>query len=169
MNMDYSFSQTLKQLNGLTKVILMYDIACQYSKNLTRRFDQSPHLFMPPNLDLVFGIGLFHVHGHQDSCFPQYAPHFIKGAGHVDGEVIETLWAPLNQISNSTRGMSTAHRKEVIDDHMNDSNFKKLTGIGMVACFLISSPPQLLHLYSSCTSSKVGTCNKRSRSEPSRV
>ncbi|KAI9434662.1 hypothetical protein H4582DRAFT_1797539, partial [Lactarius indigo] len=48
----------------------------------------------------------------------------------IDGETIETLWAPLNEISRSTRGMSTSHRREVIDDHMNDSNWKKLIDLG---------------------------------------
>ena len=130
MNMDYSLNQAFKRLNGLKNVILMYDIACQYHKNLAQRFHKGPYLTWPEELKIVFGIGLFHVHGHVDSCFAQYAPHFIDGAGHVDGEVIETLWAPLNHISDSARGMSTAHRKEVIDDHMNDSNFKKMTKIG---------------------------------------
>jgi hypothetical protein len=44
----------------------------------------------------------------------------------VDGEVLETLWAVLNGIANSIRSQSTAHRRETLDDHMNDSNWKKL-------------------------------------------
>jgi len=40
------------------------------------------------------------------------------------------LWAPLNEISRSTRGMLTSHRREVIDDHMNNSNWKKLVDLG---------------------------------------
>src|SRR5229473_4748091 len=44
--------------------------------------------------------------------------------------MIEMLWAPLNEISRSTRGMLTSHCREVIDDHMNDSNWKKLIDLG---------------------------------------
>ena len=44
----------------------------------------------------------------------------------VDGEILETLWAALNKIADSTRSQSTAHRRETLDDHMNDSNWKKL-------------------------------------------
>ena len=44
----------------------------------------------------------------------------------VDGEILETLWAALNKIADSTRSQSTAHRHETLDDHMNDSNWKKL-------------------------------------------
>ena len=40
------------------------------------------------------------------------------------------LWALLNEISRSTRGMATSHRREVMDDHMNDSNWKKLVDLG---------------------------------------
>ncbi|KAG0703425.1 hypothetical protein DFH29DRAFT_874531 [Suillus ampliporus] len=41
----------------------------------------------------------------------------------------ETLWAPFNKISPTARSMSQAHRQEVLDDHMRDSNWKKLVGI----------------------------------------
>ena len=46
-----------------------------------------------------------------------------------DGEIIETLWTKTNPTADSTRGMSSAHRREVLDDHMNDSNWTKLTRI----------------------------------------
>ncbi|KAI9431647.1 hypothetical protein H4582DRAFT_1822196, partial [Lactarius indigo] len=88
------------------------------------------YLELPDNLELRLGIGLFHIHGHQDTCLARYSPSFIKGGRQIDGETIETLWAPLNEITRSTRGMSTSHRREVIDDHMNDSNWKKLIDLG---------------------------------------
>jgi Kyakuja-Dileera-Zisupton transposase len=75
-------------------------------------------------------IGLFHIHGHQDTCLARYSPSFIKGGRQIDGETIETLWALLNEIIRSTRGMSTSHHREVIDDHMNDSNWRKLINLG---------------------------------------
>ena len=111
--------------------LLMYDIMCQYRVNFRRRIRKSPELALPSSLILRTGIGLFHIHGHQDSCLPRYSPSFIPGAKQVDGEIIETLWAPLNNISRSSRGMSLAHRQEVIDAHMNHSNWKKMVRIGM--------------------------------------
>jgi hypothetical protein len=133
MNMDYSLSEALKGLMGILVVIVFYDIMCQYGKKLKRRMQDGPYIGLPTGLTIKKGIGLFHVHGHQDSCFPRYAPNFIKGAGQIAGEIMESLWAPLNQISPSTRSMSAAARRELIDAHMNDSNWKKLTRIGM--CF----------------------------------
>ena len=92
--------------------------------------ERSPALSIPDSLELQTGIGLFHIHGHKDSCLPCFSPSYIPGAKQVDGEIIETLWAPLNNISQSIRGMSLAHRQEVLDAHMNHSNWKKMVRIG---------------------------------------
>ena len=94
------------------------------------RVASSTHLKIPDGLELRLGISLFHIHGHQDTCLARYSPSFIEGVRQVDGETIETLWALLNEISRSTRGMSTSHHREVIDDHMNNSNWKKLVDLG---------------------------------------
>lgn len=112
------------------RVILYYDIICQFWKNFWKRFKGNPYLHYPDDVEILRAIGLFHVHGHIDSCYARYAPSFIEGAGQIDGEVLETLWAVLNMIHSSIRRMSTSHRREVLDDHMNDSNWKKLVGMG---------------------------------------
>jgi hypothetical protein len=64
---------------------------------------------------------------------------FIPGAKQVDGEIIETLWAPLNNISRSLRGMSLAHRQEVLDAPINHSNRKKLIWISISHLFQTST------------------------------
>ncbi|KAG1859409.1 hypothetical protein C8R48DRAFT_673951 [Suillus tomentosus] len=56
----------------------------------------------------------------------RFSLNFITGAGHIDGEILETLWAPFNKISPTARSMTLSHRQEVLDDHMRDSNWKKL-------------------------------------------
>lgn len=121
MNMDYALSHAMSyHTDGIKRVLLLYDINCQYTVHLKKM------LYLAPDLILVPGIGLFHVHGHQDKCFMRYSPSFIVFAGLVDGEILETLWALLNKISGSTRGMSDSHRREVLDRHMNDNNWKKM-------------------------------------------
>lgn len=47
----------------------------------------------------------------------------------VDGEILETLWSTLNSISPSLRTSTLAHRSEVLDDHMNDGNWKKMVSM----------------------------------------
>lgn len=130
--MDYSICKALSyNMKDIPVALLMYDIMCQYRVNFKKRVKKSPELTLSSSLELRTGIGLFHIHGHQDSCLPRYSPSFIPGAKQVDGEIIETLWAPLNNISRSLRGMSLAHRQEVLDAHMNHSNWKKLVRMGM--------------------------------------
>ena len=122
-------------MEGILFVLFLYDIVCQYCVKMGKRFDESSFLELPEGVQLLFGIGLFHVHGHQPSCLVRYAPSFIRGAGQVDGEIIETLWSTLNDASKSARTATLAHRTELLDDHMNDSNWKKLTKIGNGSVF----------------------------------
>jgi hypothetical protein len=127
MNMDYALSQALNyKTNGFSRAITFYDINCQYNKYLQDRVAASIYLSIPIGMDIIPAIGLWHVHGHQDSCYVRYASNFIPGTGRIDGEIMETLWAPLNIISPSARGMGTPHRKEVLDYQMNDCNFMKM-------------------------------------------
>jgi Kyakuja-Dileera-Zisupton transposase len=131
INMDYSICKALSyNMENIPVALVMYDIMCQYRVHFQERVKNSPELSLPSSLELRMGIGLFHIHGHQDSCLPRFSPSYIPGAKQVDGEIIETLWAPLNNVSRSIRGMSLNHRQEVLDSHMNHSNWKKLVRIG---------------------------------------
>jgi hypothetical protein len=133
MNIDYSLCQALKyNSDGLPKALVLYDIACQFFKKFSERIRHSPYLSIPVGLTLDHAIGLFHIHGHQDHCFARYSPSYIPAAGQVDGEILETLWSQLNKVSGSTRTMTKFHRREMLDDHMNDSNWKKMTGMGTI-------------------------------------
>jgi len=133
--MDYCVSESIKfNTDGITRMILLYDIMCQFWKNLKTRFHGNPYLKFPEGVEILRGIGLFHVHGHKDECYGRFAPTFIPGAGMVDGEVLETLWAVLNGIADSIRSQSTAHRQESLDDHMNDSNWKKMIQLSEHRC-----------------------------------
>lgn len=117
--MDYSICKALSyNMNDIPVALIMYDIMCQYSVHFEERVKRGPELSIPSSLELRTGIGLFHIHGHQDSCLPRFSPSYIPGAKQIDGEIIETLWAPLNNVSRSIRGMSLSHRQEVLDAHM---------------------------------------------------
>ena len=133
MNMDYSFCEAIARsgVSDIKRILLMYDVVCQYGIHLRRRVDESKYLSIPDGIELLQGVGVWHINGHQPECYNRFFPGFIKGIGHIVGEVVETLWSQLNLVSRSTRGMSAAHRQEVLDDHMNDSNWKKLINIGM--------------------------------------
>lgn len=129
---DYSGCETMKTTNmeGIRKMLEIYDIMCQYFKKRGLRFTRNPMLHMPPDIEYEKAIGQFHVHGHKDNCFFRFSSSFIPGAGQVDGEILETLWSTFNKISWSARTTTLAHRAEILDDHANDSNWKKLSNIG---------------------------------------
>ncbi|KAI6122146.1 hypothetical protein EDD16DRAFT_1477725 [Pisolithus croceorrhizus] len=131
MNTDYSICDALGYSSErITKALVIYDVGCQWSVNFWNRVKNSPSLLLPPALEIVPAVGKFHLVAHKLSCFPRYSLNFVKGAGHLDGEILETLWAPFNKISPTARSMTQAHRQEVYDDHMRDSNWKKLVGLG---------------------------------------
>lgn len=134
MNIDFSLSEAAKttHTDGVPWICKIYDVACQYCQNFELRFQKCTHLTRPPS-QLIHAIGLFHVHGHQEDCLYQYATTFIPGLAVVDGEILETLWSPLNSMFKSMRTASLAQRAEVFDDHKGDSNWKKMIGISKFA------------------------------------
>lgn len=144
MNMDYALCNALgHNTDGLSRALTFYDVNCQYNKYLRRRVADSLHLTIPSGMEIVPGIGLWHVHGHQDKCYVRYASNFIQGAARIDGEIMETLWAPLNIISPSARGMSTPHQQECLDFQMNDCNFMKMIRMGESApCIFCNNVPE---------------------------
>ncbi|KAG2148165.1 uncharacterized protein EDB93DRAFT_1240507 [Suillus bovinus] len=110
--------------DGISHVITFYDINCQYNKFLKDWIASSIYLSIPMGMNIIPGVKsrsglgstvyLWHVHGHQDSCYVRYASNFIHGTGRIDREIMETIWASLNIISPSARGMGTPHRKEFL-------------------------------------------------------
>jgi len=110
VNMDYSLSNALKcNMDDVPRVVNFYDINCSYSKKLLEWVSNNEFLKFPTGVEIIPGIGIWHVHGHKPKCFPRYALLYMKGTGWIDGEIIETLWAILNIVTPSTRGMSSPH------------------------------------------------------------
>lgn len=114
----------------------MYDINCQYQVHFETRIKEGVYLDKPEHIDIYHGIGLMHIGGHVPSCFARFSPSFIPDAGRVDGEILESLWSVLNEVSPSTQTASHASRREMLDEHMNDSNWKKILGSSKIIHFL---------------------------------
>jgi hypothetical protein len=129
--MDYAVCQALSSWNmgGLLRALLIYDIMCQWWVYFRERLQESEYLELSPGLVILKAIGDFHIKGHVKPCTPRFGLTFHEGVGIIDREIIETLWSVLNQTSRSTRGATLAHRTEILDDHMNHSNWKKLVGM----------------------------------------
>ena len=131
-NVDWALLKACQTTNvdSHQGLLLIYDIACQYSIHLR---DHIGHL-LPDGLEVDSAIGLFHVHGHKDVCFFRYATTFIPGAAVVVGEILESLWAVLNAVTPAMRTATLAHRAEIMDDHMTESNHQKALGLTTTLC-----------------------------------
>jgi hypothetical protein len=131
MNIDYAICNALKYNSwGLLRALVIYDIGCQWIIHFLERLKNSNHLSIGDVTKLIVAVGKFHLSAHVRECFVKYSLNFVLGSGQLDGEILETLWAPLNHVSASARTMGMAARRQLIDDHMRDSNFKKIVGIG---------------------------------------
>jgi hypothetical protein len=131
MNIDYSICQALAQIVGVNQALVIYDICCQWSLHFKKRVNTGKFLSLRDTLELIPSVGKFHLGAHVPECFALFSLNFVKGSAQLDGEILETLWSSLNKVASSTRSMSRAHRQEVLDDYMNDSNWKKMVRSGM--------------------------------------
>lgn len=131
MNIDYAICNALKYNSyGLLRALVIYDIGCQWIKYFLKRLKESRHLSFDEKMKLIVAVGKFHLSAHIQECFVKYSLNFVQGSGQLDGEILETLWSPFNFISAPARTMSMASRRQLYDDHMRDSNWKKIVGIG---------------------------------------
>jgi len=144
--MDYALSQTMT-IGGtkqIPRLLLLYDIMCQWGIHAKQRFALNG-LSMPKVNEILRGVGIWHVYAHVNRCFGRYAPIYLKHVGLVDGEILETLWSLLNQVSESCQTMSLASREETINFHMNDINRKK--NMEMSKSHYHARTSQLLYIY----------------------
>ena len=155
--MDYSVCNAFNFNSAeIKECLIIYDVYCQYRVHFENRLrDASQYLHKDPGMEIFGAIGKFHLADHVDSCFSKWTLNFMKGSGHIDGEIMETLWSGMNKVSGAARSMSKAHRQETLDDYMRDSNWKKTVGIGVYLfskcngeylCFHFSVPTLLLKL-----------------------
>ena len=145
MNIDYAVCQALNhKMTGLCEALIEYDVACQWAIHFCERIAKSRCMFLPNGMVFIPGVGKFHLGTHIIKCFYKHSLNFIHSAGQQDGEILETLWASLNKVAGSIRAMSKPHRQEMLDDHICDSNWKKLVNISN---FSVSHVHAVHHLH----------------------
>ena len=131
VNMDYVFLSSLMGI-AVACVLISYDIACQWSRNLAKRVKAFPPTMQEAFLRilLLFAVPKFHLPAHGGKCQSPYALGLIKGAGRVDGEGIERGWSLMNAIATATREMGPGFRHDTMDDHWQSLNWRKIVGLG---------------------------------------
>jgi hypothetical protein len=124
--MDYSICQALKRFPGHVQALIVYDICCQWSIHFQQRVSESKFLELYDSLEITGAVGKWHLAAHIPECFPRFSLNFVEGSGELDGEILETLWSGLDEVAGMAQAMSIAHHQEVIDEYMNDSNWRKI-------------------------------------------
>jgi hypothetical protein len=81
-------------------------------------------------MEVTGAVGKWHLAAHIPECFSKFSLNFVEGAGETDGEILETLWSVLDEVAGLTQAMSVAHRQEVLDAYMQDSNWRKIIRMG---------------------------------------
>ncbi|KAG1744823.1 hypothetical protein EDB19DRAFT_1894525 [Suillus lakei] len=113
---------------------ISYDIACQWSKHIWTRMSTFPHQYHIQHHEksITFLVPKFHLPAHVAKCQTSFSFNFIKGVGRTDGEAPERGWADINPIATSTREMGPGSRRDTLDDHFNDWNWKKICAMGSI-------------------------------------
>ena len=128
--MHYAICQALKRFPRHIQALIIYDICCQWIIHLRQRVLELEFLELWDSMEITGAVGKWHLAAHIAECFPKFTLNFVEGAGEVEGEILETLWSGMDEIAGLAQAMSIAHHQEVIDEYMNDSNWRKMLRIG---------------------------------------
>ena len=144
-------STLIPSLNsGITRVLVSYDIACQWHKHLQTWLKSYNTLLYIELSALKYwrvAIPKFHLPEHGSECQATYNLAYMKWAGQMDGERIEAGWAQANSMATWTRESGLNARRGILDDHWNASNWRKV--LGLCECSTSFPPSHELTLYSS--------------------
>jgi hypothetical protein len=77
--------------------------------------------------EFIFLVPKFHLPAHVTFCQVTYSHNLIKGVGRTDGEAPECGWANINPVATSTCEIGPGSRRDTLNDHFGDFNWKKVT------------------------------------------
>ena len=133
VNMDYMFFLSLLFCQ-LIDFVVSYDIACQWWVNLWERMKTYPlwmHIKDLHMKSLHFLVPKFHLPAHVMACQTVFSFNFNRHVGRTDGEAPERGWSQINPAAMSTSEMGPGNRRDTLDDHFGDSNWRKSTLMGV--------------------------------------
>ncbi|KAF8871980.1 hypothetical protein BD779DRAFT_1453348 [Infundibulicybe gibba] len=131
-NMDYLFYKSV-QGTEVMQLFVSYDIACQWSIHLKKRMFTIDHTFdiLDGHVNIKFLVPKFHLPAHVAACRTRYSFNFTKGVGRTDGEAPERGWSEVDPLAPSTKEMGPGSRRDTLDFHFGDSNWRKMTSLGL--------------------------------------
>ena len=130
MNTDYALWGALKNATKNKYIVLTYDIACQYSLSLKKRFIKLFPSFVSLLERIIHLVPKLHLQGHKEQCQYNWSLNYTPGVGRTDGERIEGGWSEAKQAGGMTKEMNTGHRHDTLSDFQNHWNWIKATNMG---------------------------------------
>ena len=138
-NVDFVIFVALLGIS-LHRIVITYDIACQWSKNLRKRMEEyPPEMHIQDMTQVEVAIPGWHINGHGTDCRDNFNLSYMEGVGRTVGEDIETTWAGTNPLASSVREMGPAARHDTLNDHWNGWNFRKIVGFRKYFAFFTFS------------------------------
>ncbi|KAL1714108.1 hypothetical protein EV715DRAFT_295467 [Schizophyllum commune] len=133
-NTDYALGSLLRHHSSALRLVLSYDICCQYSKRFKERLSKLPPLirFKLAFSAVRFVIPKLHIHGHRLACQLLFSLNWMWGVGRTDGEGVERPWSFLGALCTSLRMMGPGSAADTLDDHFGHWNWMKLVGLGLL-------------------------------------
>ncbi|KAJ7108379.1 hypothetical protein C8R43DRAFT_1091876 [Mycena crocata] len=133
INMDFMFFQSVAGTE-LLRFFVSYDIACQWHLNIWKRMKTyDPDLHMREDdkrIFVTFLVPKFHLPAHIEACNLLYSFNLTQYVGQTDGEAPERGWANINPLAGSTKEMGPGARRDCLNEHFNDWNWKKIIAFG---------------------------------------
>ncbi|SJL06441.1 uncharacterized protein ARMOST_09778 [Armillaria ostoyae] len=135
LNMDYFVLSTLTD-DTPPDLVISYDIACQWHKNLFARISKYPESLQPKQLErnILYLVPKFHLPTHILKCRDNFSFNFSAKVGRTDGEAPERGWAATNALAASTKEMGPGARRDTLDDHFGDYNWRKIITLAETLC-----------------------------------
>ncbi|KAK0211960.1 hypothetical protein IW262DRAFT_1301412 [Armillaria fumosa] len=135
LNMDYFILSTLT-CDTPPDLVISYDIACQWHKNFFIRMGKYPTQLRLHQIEsnILYLVPKFHLPAHILKCRNDFSFNFSAKVGRTDGEAPERGWAATNALANSTKEMGPGSRRDTLDDHFGDYNWRKIIILASIIC-----------------------------------
>ncbi|KAJ7713966.1 hypothetical protein DFH07DRAFT_763169 [Mycena maculata] len=131
LNMDYMFFASIVG-SPLVRFFVSYDIACQWHINIWNRmvaYQDETITIDGRGKFMTFLVPKFHLPAHIEECNLTFSFNLTWDVGRTDGEAPERGWANANPLANHTKEMGPGARRDTLDDHWNDWNWKKIVAL----------------------------------------
>ncbi|KIM87974.1 hypothetical protein PILCRDRAFT_3683 [Piloderma croceum F 1598] len=126
-NMDYIILLAIISIT-LLRLVITYDIACQWSKNFASWMVEYPE-HMHVDLDRVevrTAVPGFHICAHGADCQRLFSLGLMLWVANTVGKEVESGWAHMNVASPSIQEMGPSNMHESLNDHWGSWNFQKI-------------------------------------------